>query len=105
MFNRLLRSGKIHKLAGSLAQEIGKRYPSAIANSPEPPVSPRRRYEILEKIFLLARDFSREDQLGVLRRIRLGSALKWRLRELGYDEKFIDIAIEHFVTSITRDKN
>lgn len=104
MIHRLIMPSKVLEFAGSLAQEISRRYPSAIANSPEPLVSPRRRFEILEKVFARARQISKENQLGSLARFRMGSALKWHLKEMGYDEKFIEIAAEHLVASFTRKK-
>ena len=100
MIHRLILPGKVHELVGNLAQEISKRYPCAIANSPEPLVSPRRRFEILEKVFADARQFNQEHKLGWVAKTSMGSALRWRLKELGYDEKFIEIATEHLVASI-----
>jgi hypothetical protein len=99
MIHRLILPGKAHEFVGKLAQEISRCYPSAIANSPEPLVSPRRRFEILEKVFANARQFSEEHKLGRFAKISMGSALRWRLKELGYDEKFIEIATEHLVAS------
>lgn len=93
----------IQTLAQSLAADIAKRYPAEIANSPEPMISQQRRSEILENIFLRARQFNVESRLGFLARIRLGSALKWQLKEMGYDEKFIDTAMGHLVASIARE--
>lgn len=104
VIHMLSMPGKVHEFAGSLAQEISRRYPTAIANSPEPLVSPRRRFEILEKVFARARQISQEDQLGSLARIRMGSALRWHLKEIGYDEKFIEIAAEHLAASFRRKK-
>jgi len=95
---------KLHELAEVLAVEISRRYPSAIANSPEPLVSPGRRSEILDEVFSRAGRFSRQNDLGVFATIRLGSALKWRLKELGYDDKFIDIVARHLVASVTQRK-
>ena len=97
---RLLSAKHIQELAQSLATDIASRYPAEIANSPEPLVSRQRRFEILENIFLRARQFNLESRLGVLARSRLGSALKWQLKEMGYDEKFIDTAMEHLVPSV-----
>jgi hypothetical protein len=93
-------TGGIQELARGLAEDIARRYPAAIANSPEPLVSPRRRSEILENVFSSARRFSLENRLGILARIRLESTLKWRLREMGYDDTFIDMAAEYLLTSI-----
>jgi hypothetical protein len=95
-------AGNIQQLALTLASDIFRRFPAAIANSPQPLVSQRRRSEILENVFSRAGQFSRDNQFGFLARIRLGSALKWRLKEMGYDEKFIELAAQHLVASITR---
>lgn len=95
---------KLHELAEALAVEISRRYPSAIANSPEPLVSPGRRSEILNEVFTRAERFSSQNDLGVFATIRLGSALKWRLKELGYDDKFIDIVAQHLVASVSQRK-
>ena len=100
---KLFSAKHIQKLAQSLAADIATRYPAEIANSPEPMVSRRRRSEILENIFLRAKQFNLGSRLGILARIRLESALKWQLKEMGYDEKFIDTAMEHLVASVTNE--
>ena len=82
---------------------MASRYPAEIANIPEPIVSQQRRSEILENIFLRARQFNMESRLGVLARMRLANALKWQLKEMGYDEKFIDMALEHLLASVTNE--
>lgn len=100
-----LNSAKqIQKLAQSLARDIASRYPPEIANDPEPMVSRERRSEILKNIFLRARQFNLESRLGALARFRLGSALKWQLKEMGYDENFIDTAMEHLVASVVHEQ-
>jgi len=94
----------IQKLVQDLATDIAKRYPAEIANNPDFLVSPQRRSEIFENVFSPAKQFSREVPLGFLGRIKLQRHLRWRLREMGYDETFIDSATEYltsFVTSTT----
>ena len=100
---RLLFAGGIQECARALAGDIARRYPAALANSPEPLVSQRRRSEILETVFLQARQFSQEHRLGVIGQIRLGGALKWQLKEMGYDEEFIDMAAELLAASVARE--
>ena len=100
---RLFSAKHIQKFAQSLAADIARRYPAEIANNPEPMVSLQRRSEILENIFLRATQFNLESRLGALAKIRLGSALKWQLKSMGYDEKFIDIVMEHLVASVTHE--
>ena len=104
MIQWLVFPRKLHELAEGLSMEISKRYPSAIANSPEPLVSPGRRSEILNEVFTRAERFSSQNDLGVFATFRLGSALKWRLKELGYDDKFIDIVAQHLVASVSQRK-
>ena len=100
---RLFSAKPLQTLAQSLAADIARHYPAEIANIPEPMVSQQRRSEILENIFLRARQFNMGSRLGVLARIRLAGALKWQLKEMGYDEKFIDTAMEHLIASITNE--
>ena len=100
---RLFSATHIQELAQSLAADIANRYPAAIANSPGPLVSQQRRSEILEKVFSHARQFSLENRLGLLGRIRLENTLRGRLKEMGYDEKFIATATDYLLASVTRE--
>ena len=103
MILRLFSPTYFQTLAKGLAADIASRYPAEIANNPEPMVSQQRRTEILENIFLRARQFDLQGWLGVLARMRLASALKWQLKEIGYDEKFVDTAMKHLVSSVTQE--
>ena len=89
----LFSLGKVDALARSLAQRIATRYPPVIANTPEQTVSQGRIEEILEEI---SSEFQSGGRLGTLGKAKLRYALKWRLRETGYDEKFIDFAVRKF---------
>jgi hypothetical protein len=93
---------KVAELAKSLAQDMAKRYPPAIANSPAQVVSQQRLSEILEKVFTRATEFSREHKLGWYKRIRLGKNFRWELNELGYDEKFVDTATDGLILCVSR---
>ena len=105
MIFRLFSDKHIQMLVQDLATDIAKRYPAEIANNPEFLVSPQRRFEIFENVFSPARQYSREIPFGFLDRIRLQRNLKWRLREMGYDETFINSATEYLTSSITSTPN
>ena len=47
-------------------------------------------------------EFQREHRLGTFGKAKLGNEFKWRLRELGYTEKFIDVATEGLMVYVTR---
>jgi hypothetical protein len=93
---------KVAELAKSLAQDVAKRYPPAIANNPAQMVSQQRLSDILDEVFARAADFSRENKLGWYKRARLGNDFRWELKELGYDAKFVDAATEDMILQLTR---
>jgi len=91
---------KLDALAESLAQRITTRYPPVIANAPEQTVSQGRIEEILEDIF--SSEFQGGGRPGIVRRTKLGYAFKWRLRDIGYDDKFVDFAAKKLSKQLTR---
>jgi len=93
---------KLAELAKSLAQDVAKRYPPAIANDPAQIVSQQRLSGILEQVFTRAAKFSRENKLGWYKRAKLGRDFRWELTELGYGEKFVDTATESLILCVTR---
>ncbi|TSA16261.1 MAG: hypothetical protein D4R74_04850 [Betaproteobacteria bacterium] len=93
---------KVTEFAKSLAQDVAKRYPPAIANNPAQMVSQKRLSGILEEAFTRASEFSREQELGWYKKAKLGNEFKWELKEMGYDEKFIDVATEGLVVYVTK---
>ena len=89
-------------MAKSLAQDVARRYPPAIANNPVQVVSQQRLSDILEEVFTCVTDFGRENKLGWYKRTRLGANFRWELNELGYDKKFIDTATEALILCASR---
>ncbi len=95
-------SGKVDQFAKNLAQDIARRYPPVIANSPEQTVSQKRVVEILEAAFTRAHQFARENRLGMLGRAKLGHAFKWKLRDMGYEEKFVEMVTKGLAVAVHR---
>ena len=81
---------------------MAKRYPPAIANNPARMVSQQRCSDILDQVFTRATEFSLANTLGWYKRARLGSAFKRELKEMDYDDKFIDRATEHLIVVLSR---
>ena len=98
----LFGKSKTDEFARSLAQDIAKRYPPAIANNPEQMVSQKRLTSILEDAFNRARQFNAENRLGMFKKAKLGNTFKWELKEMGYDKKFVDMATEGLIVYLTR---
>lgn len=98
----LFSSGKTTDLAKSLAQDLARRYPPAIANNPAQVVSPQRLSAILEQVFARATNSAAENPLGWYQRIRLGKGFRRELSELGYDDTFIGMAAESLILCVRR---
>jgi hypothetical protein len=99
---KLFSPSKIDEFAKSLAQDIAKRYPPAIANNPQQMVSQKRLTDILEETFAKAATFQQENSLGWYKKAKLGNEFRWELKEMGYDEKFIEMATEGLIVYVTR---
>jgi hypothetical protein len=89
-------------LVEGVARRISARFPPVVANDPERAVSPKRIEEILEEIFSVALRAERSKQIGFFGKTVLRNALRRELREIGYDEKFVDFAAEKFIGQLTR---
>ena len=59
MFAQLFSTSKVNEFAKTLANDIAKRYPPAIANNPEQMVSHQRLTTILEEAFNRAAEIGR----------------------------------------------
>jgi len=102
MFSQIFSTSKVNEFSKSLATDIAKRYPPAIANNPEQMVSHKRLTTILEEAFTRAAEFQKEQKLGWFRRAKLVNEFQWELKELGYDKKFVEMAAEGLLVYVTR---
>jgi hypothetical protein len=98
----LFPSKHIKEFAASLASTLAKRYPPALDVNPEKKISQARLTKVLEEILAQAVDFQRQHKLGVFGKAKLGNEFKWQLKELGYTEKFTEVATEGLMVYITR---
>lgn len=85
-----------------LAQDLAKRYPPALDKGSERKISQKRLTSILEDTVTRATAFKREHKLGIYKTARLGNTFRWELEEMGYSEKFIEVATESLIVYITR---
>lgn len=95
-------SKDVDAFAATLASDLAKRYPPALDKGGERKVSQKRLTSILEDIFARAVDFRQQHKLGVYKKARLGNTFRWELQEMGYSEKFVEVATEGLIVYITR---
>jgi hypothetical protein len=96
----LFSPGKVDAFAKTLASRVARRYPPAVANNPGHIISQKRLTTILEEVFSGARRFNEENRLGMFSKAKLGKTFRWALREMGYDEEFIDSATGLLLASL-----
>ena len=46
--------------------------------------------------------FNQEQKLGLVGKAKLGNTFRWELKELGYSERFVEVATEALIVYITR---
>ena len=97
-------SGKdVDQFAKGLAQDIAKRYPPTMdKGASERRISQKRLSAILEDTFSKATEFRKQHKLGVYKKARLSNTFRWELQDLGYSDKFIELATEGLVVYISR---
>jgi hypothetical protein len=93
---------EINAFAKDLAANLAKRYPPALDINPEKRVSENRLTKVLEDTLAQAVEFQRTHKLGMFGKAKLGNEFRWQLKEMGYTEKFIDVATEGLMVYITR---
>jgi len=99
---KFFSTSEVDNFAKDLAKDISQRYPVAIANDPARKVSANRLTAILEDAFGQASEFVAQHKLGYFKKAKLGNTFRWELKEMGYDDKFVEVATEGLVVFITR---
>jgi len=93
----------VDKFAKTLAQDLAKRYPPTMdKGTSERKLSQKRLTAILEDAFGKATEYKNQHKLGVYKKARLSNTFRWELQELGYSDKFIEVATEGLVVYISR---
>ena len=92
----------IDTFAKALAQDLAKRYPPALDKGNERKISQKRLTTIFEDPYTRAVAYKTEHKLGVYKKARLGNTFRWELQDMGYSEKFVELATEGMIVYITR---
>ena len=102
MFSFFGGGKKVKEFANSLAAYLAKRYPPSMENGSDRKISPKGLSNILEGVYEKATEFKRENKIGIYKTAKLSNIFRWELKELGYSDKFIEVATEGLVVYLTR---
>lgn len=93
---------EVDTFAKELAEMISKRFPPALEKSQERRVSPNRITKVLEDALEKAEEYGKTRRLGTYKKARLANSFRWQLKDLGYSDKFVEVATEGLVVYVTR---
>jgi hypothetical protein len=91
----------IDEFSTKLAIDLAQRYPAALENDATKKRNPERLARVFDSTFNRAIDFQRDQKLGVYGKARLGNTFRWKLKELGYPQDFVELATRSLVHLIS----
>jgi hypothetical protein len=98
-FFDFFKTQELEGFATGLAEDLGRRFPPAS----EARTDPGARHQvkvILEGLGARAVRYHDQHKLGVYKKAKLGNVFRWKLKELGYSEEFIERATKEIVTRL-----
>ncbi len=101
MFGRV-GNKEIDEFSKLLAKELADQFQVEQKNSSDMKKAVKRRGATINKIYNKAFDFKQQYRLGIYGRARLGNTFKWELREMGYENDFIDEMTKGLLISLNR---
>jgi hypothetical protein len=98
----ILKSSDAHALeefATGLALDMGRRFPPASESRTDPGAAHQVKV-ILEGLGARAVRYRDEHKLGVYKKAKLGNVFRWKLKDLGYSNAFVERATKDLVTRL-----
>ena len=95
----LFNTRELEAFATGLAEDLGRRFPPASEARTDPGATHQIKV-ILEGLSARAVRYREEHKLGIYRKAKLGNVFRWKLKELGYSEAFVERATKEIVTRI-----
>ena len=85
----------------ALAQDLSRRFPPKGEERVDKGAK-NQLASITEKLYAHAAKFKQEKGLGIYGKAKLGNTFRWRLKELGYSDRFIDEITHALVLQLSR---
>ena len=95
----LVDTSKLEEFAATLADDLARRFPPASESRTDVGAQNQLRI-IMEGLSARALRFHNENQLGVYKKAKLANVFKWRLKEAGYSQAFIEKVTKDLVTQL-----
>ena len=98
-FLGLVDTKEVEAFATTLAEDLGRRFPPASEKRTDAGAT-NQLGVILEGLAARAVRFRDEKRLGLYKKAKLGNVFRWKLKDLGYSDAFVDRATNAIVTRV-----
>ena len=98
-FLGLVDTKEVEAFATTLAEDLGRRFPPTSEKRTDAGAK-NQLGVILEGLAARAVRFRDEKRLGLYKKAKLGNVFRWKLKELGYSDGFIDQATNAIITRV-----
>ncbi|MFO1307120.1 MAG: hypothetical protein U1F64_01580 [Burkholderiales bacterium] len=98
-FLGLVDTKEVEAFATTLAEDLGRRFPPASEKRTDAGAANQVKV-ILEGLGNRAARFRDEKGLGLYKKAKLGNVFRWKLKDLGYSDAFVDKATNAIVTRV-----
>ncbi|HVJ75222.1 MAG TPA: hypothetical protein VNB03_14465 [Casimicrobiaceae bacterium] len=98
-FLGLVDTKEVEAFAATLAEDLGRRFPPASEKRTDAGAK-NQLGVILEGLGTRAVRFRDEKQLGLYKKAKLGNIFRWKLKDMGYSDAFVDHATTTIVTRV-----
>jgi hypothetical protein len=98
-FLGLVDTKEVEAFATTLAEDLGRRFPPASEKRTDAGAK-NQLGVILEGLAARAVRFRDEKRLGLYKKAKLGNVFRWKLKELGYSDGFVDQATNAIITRV-----
>jgi hypothetical protein len=95
----LLNTREVEEFATSLASDLGRRFPPKSEARTDPGAAHQIKV-ILEGLGARAVRYRDQQRLGLYRKAKLANVFKWKLKELGYSDDFVERATKEIATRL-----
>jgi len=96
---KFLNTRELEEFATGLATDLGRRFPPASEARTDPGAKHQLKV-ILEGLAARALRYHEQHKLGIYKKAKLGNVFRWKLRELGYSNRFAEDATKEIITRL-----
>jgi hypothetical protein len=96
---KFLNTRELEEFATGLANDLGRRFPPASEARTDPGAKHQLRV-ILEGLAARVLRYHEQHKLGIYKKAKLGNVFRWKLRELGYSNRFAEDATKEIITRL-----